>query len=381
MNGPARVVVTAFPIVSHLYPLVPAAWALRAAGHEVRLALPPAFAPVAARTGLPVLRVGRDVDPGAAWEGFSLAADPRTATEQRAARTMAMFTLTAEAVLEDLTKLAERWADVVLFEPRAYAGPLAAALAGRPAVRLLYGVDHTYAQRDREWPLLEPLWRRWGLGTPAPLGSFTLDPCPAALQTPTPAGSRPMRYVPFNGTSVVGPPARGGRPRVCVTWGTTFGAVHGNLEPLRRILVQLAALDCETVALVAGDQRGLLGEIPAGVRVLDSVPLHTVLPGSALLVHQGGAGTTLTAAACAVPQLVVAGQGDQKVHAERVVAAGVGRLLAPDALSEAGAVVAEMLWDDRPTAAAAEVARENRLRPAPGTAMRAVAGLASRVGP
>ncbi|MFD8145414.1 nucleotide disphospho-sugar-binding domain-containing protein [Streptomyces sp. NPDC059708] len=369
----ARVLVTVFPAASHLYPLVPTAWALRAAGHEVRLAVPPSFAPVALRTGLPVMRVGRDADLGAAWRGFS----PGAGAAERTARTMAMFEGAAEAVAGDTAALAGRWADLVLFDPRGYAGPLAAALAGRPAVRFLYGVDHTHERRAQEWPLLEPLWRRWGAGAPGPGGDLTVDPCPAALRSGAPAGSLPVRHVPFNGAARVTAAPRTGAPRVCVTWGVSSGAAAGHLEPLRRTLAALAPLGCETVVLVAREQRALLGEVPHGVRVLESVPLHTVLPGCALVVHQGGAGTTLTAAACGVPQLVAAQKGDQIAHAERVAAAGLGRRVPASASAGAlRAAVADVLADGGVRLRAAGTARENARRPAPARAAEALAALA-----
>ena len=91
------------------------------------------------------------------------------------------------------------------------------------------------------------------------------------------------------------PPAE--RPRVCLTWGASFGGTQGNLTPVRLALEGLLACDVEVVIAVASGQRPLLGDLPGGVRVLESVPLHTVLPGCALVVHQGGAGTTLTALA------------------------------------------------------------------------------------
>jgi hypothetical protein len=44
----------------HLFPLVPLAWACRAAGHEVRIAGPPVLQDVIVHTGLPAMVVGRD---------------------------------------------------------------------------------------------------------------------------------------------------------------------------------------------------------------------------------------------------------------------------------------------------------------------------------
>ncbi|MEV5713101.1 nucleotide disphospho-sugar-binding domain-containing protein [Amycolatopsis mediterranei] len=357
-----RILVTSYPAVSHLYPMVPLAWGLRAAGHEVRVAAAPSFAAAARRTGLPVLPLGEDVDGTVAWQGF----DPRAG--DRTERTMRMFRLTAQGWAGALVALARDWADVVLFDPREYAGPVAAAVAGIPSARVLYGVDHTYAQRAGEWPLLAPLWDEWGLGEPDPAGTVTIDPCPAALQLETPGSAWPLRTIPYNGSAVIPRSAApAGRPRVCLTWGASFGGTTGNLDPVRVALAGLLRCGAEVLVAVARGQRPLLGELPDGVRVLESVPLHTILPGCALVVHQGGAGTALTAAACGVPQLVVPFKGDQVTHAGRVAAAGAGVLLpaaelTPEAVaSAASGVLADAGYARR----AAEIAAENRSRPAP----------------
>jgi UDP:flavonoid glycosyltransferase YjiC (YdhE family) len=73
----------------------------------------------------------------------------------------------------------------------------------------------------------------------------------------------------------------------------------------------------------------LLGEVPDGVRVLCDAPLRSVLPGADLVVHQGGAGTALTAGLSAVPQLVLPQLPDQVTNADNLVAAGVARVLRP----------------------------------------------------
>lgn len=371
-----RVLAGCFPAASHLYPMVPLLWALRNAGHEVRVVVPPAFVPAAVRTGLPAQAVGRDVDGTAAWVGF----DPRAG--DRTARTARMFGLVAEGMVDALTDEVRRGADAVLFDPRGYAAPVAAALAGVPSVRVLYGVDHTYDQRGEEWPLLAPLWRDRGLSGPVPAGDLTLDCCPAALQTTTPDHTRPLRYVPFNGSGRVPPPGPADRPRVCVTWGRSTGAATGRLDPVSTVLAGLAGLDVTPVVLVDEAQRALLGPVPDRVRVLESVPLHAVLSDCAAIVHQGGAGATLTAAACGVVQVVVPAKGDQLVHAARVAAAGSGLVLAADRLNpgEVGAAVRRVLDDTATRAAAARIAAENASRPSPAAVAAALPELLGRDG-
>jgi UDP:flavonoid glycosyltransferase YjiC (YdhE family) len=57
-----RVLFTTFAWPSHYYPMVPLAWALRLAGHEVRMTSQPELLPTMRASGLPVTPVGTDVD-------------------------------------------------------------------------------------------------------------------------------------------------------------------------------------------------------------------------------------------------------------------------------------------------------------------------------
>lgn len=324
-----RVLCTAYDAVSHLYQMVPLAWGLRAAGAEVAMATAPRFAASVARTGLPAIPVGHDADPGAAWRGFDVTAElnGRGLAQERTRRTMRMFTDAAEAIVDDIVRLARQWrADLVVFEPREYAGPVAAQVLGLPSARVLYGLDHTYAVREAEWPLLASLWERYGLGQVDAAGTVTVDPCPAAMQVAHAPGVLDMRPVPYNGAAVVPDWLRRApeRARVCVTFGVSFGDRAGIASPVGQWLIELAELGVEVVAAVSAAQRELLGDLPAGVRVVESIALHLVLPTCALVVHHGGAGTTLTAAGCGTPQLIVPVKGDQHQNAERVVVTGAG---------------------------------------------------------
>ncbi|XVQ90054.1 nucleotide disphospho-sugar-binding domain-containing protein [Microbispora siamensis] len=383
-----RVLFTTYAAASHYFPMVPLAWALRLAGHEVRIAAQPSFAPVVAGAGLQPVAVGADADPGAAWWGLDLSVkgDPAGGADERAARTMTMFRLAAEAIVDDVVAVARDWpADLLVFEPREYAGPAAAALLGIPSVRLPYGIDHTPPRRESEWPLLAALWKRLGLSVVDAAGTATLCPCPPSLQVPGLPRWWPMRYVPHNGRSNApawthddaGRPAGG--PRVCVTWGTSMAQASGHLEPLRELLGALAGADGEVVLAVDPSQRELIGEPPPGVRVAGGVPLNLLLPACDAVVHQGGAGTTMTAAACGVPQLVVPVKGDQLVNAERVSARGVG-LSVPYArldAAEARAAVRVLTGDPSIRGAAREVAAENAAQPGPAAAVATLVELAS----
>ena len=67
-----RVLFVANPEKAHLLAMVPLAWALRTAGHEVRVAGQPAFADLITQAGLTAVPVGRDAD---LWD--LLPRDPR----------------------------------------------------------------------------------------------------------------------------------------------------------------------------------------------------------------------------------------------------------------------------------------------------------------
>ena len=55
-----RVLFTSWAWPTHYYQMVPLAWALRAAGHEVRAASAPALSATIAASGVPAVGVGDD---------------------------------------------------------------------------------------------------------------------------------------------------------------------------------------------------------------------------------------------------------------------------------------------------------------------------------
>ena len=83
------------------------------------------------------------------------------------------------------------------------------------------------------------------------------------------------------------------------------------MAPARNVIDALAGLDADLVAAVPSGGAGLLGRDGRDGRrggrltVTEALPLHLLLPACDAVVHQGGAGTTMTAVACGTPQLVV----------------------------------------------------------------------------
>ncbi|MEW2380557.1 nucleotide disphospho-sugar-binding domain-containing protein [Micromonospora sp. NPDC047707] len=335
-----RILFTTWAWPSHLYAMVPLAWSCRTAGHEVLVASQPALTDVALRTGLPFAPVGRDVDAEAAFR--EIVATPPGANGG-GPRVLKLFAELADAMLDDLVDLARRWrADLLVFEPSAFAGPVAAAAAGVPAVRHLFGTDLLGGRAGQFLPaVLDPLGARYGLTGVDPFGVATVDPYPAGLQLPQ-VGSRrlPLGQVPFNGAGVVPPPLPepGARPRVCVTWGTTMGRLGPDHFLAGTVVRALADLDVEVVVAVSPDQRSLLGPVADGVHVVAGSPLHLVLPGCAAVVAHGGAGSLLTAVSYGLPQVLVPRLPDHTRHSARLAETGAG-LVVPAKDADPAAVV------------------------------------------
>ena len=177
---PARVLFVSWAWPSHLFPMVPLAWAMRLAGQEVLLACPPSLVPVATRTGLPVATVGRDIDldPVLGRLVSGRREGPRPRESGRPRTPLDMFVALADEMLDDLLALARGWrADVLVHDPTTYAAPAVARALGVPSVRHLWGIDFAYQLRHFEEAAFTPMYQRLGLDGPQVSGATpTIDP-------------------------------------------------------------------------------------------------------------------------------------------------------------------------------------------------------------
>jgi UDP:flavonoid glycosyltransferase YjiC (YdhE family) len=167
-----------------------------------------------------------------------------------------------------------------------------------------------------------------------------------------------------------------------VTWGTTsttLAGTEGFLVP--RILDALAGFDVEAVVGITAVDRPLLGDdLPERVRVTEGLPLHLLLPSCDAIIHQGGAGTMLTAASFGLPQLVVAGLRDQLAHGERIAAAGAGVSLSwAEASTETISAGIKTVVSDEATRQAARTLRDEiHAQPAPAAIAATLRQLTTR---
>ncbi|MFJ8166250.1 activator-dependent family glycosyltransferase [Streptomyces sp. NPDC096136] len=419
-----RVLITCFAHNTHYYNLVPLAWALRAAGHEVRVASQPALTDVINGSGLTAAPVG-DLDsivelmtqiggdPTPYQQGLDFA-QTRTGPlgwehalgQQTMMTAMSFAPLNGDTTIDDTVALARAWQpDLVLWEPFTYAGPIAAHVVGAAHARLLWGPDvilnarrqflalHALQPEEhREDPMAE--WLTWTLGrfgiTPdaAALeevigGTASIDPAPEALRIPVPGEVLPMRFVPYNGPSVVPdwlyePPAR---PRVCVTLGVSARETYGrDAVPFEEFLHALGDVDAEIVATLDAGQLQDRDALPDNVRAVDFVPMDALLPTCAAIVHHGGAGTGYTATLHGVPQIIVGSLWDAPLKAELHAGAGAGIDLPPAKLDAATLreAVVRALTDPSLAEGARRLREEALAQPTPAALVPTLERLAAR---
>ncbi|HET9143127.1 nucleotide disphospho-sugar-binding domain-containing protein [Actinophytocola sp.] len=386
-----RILMSTWGWRSHFYSLVPLAWGLRAAGHEVLVASHPSMTGVITGAGLAAVPLGADVDFASVFSGrigkvgrFEANGDdgslePRISPDGGVVRM-------ADALLDDLVAFGRSYRpDLVVWEPFNLAAPIAAAALGVPGVLALWGPDYTVSLRLDTEAVVGPLANRFGLAASevSLTGTMMLDPVPPPMQVPLAGPSRPIRYVPYNGTAVLPawlhePPAR---PRVCVTGGTVAGPGLSERTELTEVIRGVAELDVEVVVAVMPAHRETLGPLPDNVRVPDSpIALRLVLPTCAAFVQHGGAGTIMTALVYGVPQLILPQITDEHFNAERLAATGAGTWLDnPDAATVRDTV--GTLAGDGPWRAAAGLMRDRiHAMPAPAEVAGSLAELVEAEG-
>jgi glycosyltransferase (activator-dependent family) len=371
-----RVLFATYSEKTHFHPMVPLAWALVNAGHEVRVASQPALTEVITRTGLTAVPVGADHN---LWRISGRFLTPRFAQANPAAYKRirgtelppfdraddppdtvawdyllsgyeqvvpAWYKIINDPMVDDLVAFARAWRpDLVIWESTTHAAPIAAEAVGAAHGRLLWSLDifgktrqHFLRLRDQQPPdrRRDPLseWitghaERFGVGFSEDLvtGQFTIDQFPAALGLDAGLHRVPLRYVPYNGNSVVPgwvlkPPAR---PRVCITLGV-FGSERFGDYPvsMRDLLGALADLNVEVVATVAEAEQHSLGTVPDNARVVSFVPLHALAPTCSAVIQHGGFGTVNTMALHGVPQISISEQHDTPILARKLAAFGAG---------------------------------------------------------
>ncbi|RZQ61160.1 activator-dependent family glycosyltransferase [Amycolatopsis suaedae] len=416
-----RVLFTTYPERTIFQPMVPLAWALRTAGHDVRVASQPSFAGEITQAGLTAVPIGRqhtntlrrlaEANPELAEaERVGLPSPYDAAAPGEQPITFDRMVSGYRNVLEiwhkqnnfplitGLVEFARQWEpDLIIWEPHTYAGPIAAKACGAAHGRLLWSVDIFGVTRERFLDLKpdqgpDPLadWlgsygRRYGFEFSEDMatGQFSIDPLPESIRLDSGLDKLPMRYVPYNGAAVAPswlrtPPAK---PRVALTLGTSATEIFtGYTVSVQDILDALAGLDVEIVATVAESKQGELERVPDGTRLVSYVPLHDLAPTCSVIVNHAGPGTVLTTAVNATPQLTMPYEFDEPELARQVAQRGAALTVVGD--QDAGRGIRDnvlrLLSEPSFAADAAGLAAEMAALPSPNELVEPLEQLATK---
>ena len=380
----------------HFGPMIPVAHACRAAGHDVAVAAPASFAGSVTGAGLPHLPF-----PDVAADRLGAVFGRLPSLPREEANRMVVGEifgrLDAQAALPTLLDLIRDWApDVVVRDPAEFGALVAAARSGLPQVQVaidmggfLPAMADTLDVPIRELEELAGMGEV--LGAQRILATPTFSSVPAELDHPSAAGPVPgldqgrvWRY--RIDSSVSGPalPAEWGDPAAPLVY-VSFGSVAGSMSQFDAlypaILEVLADLPVRVLVTTGkGYDPTRLDPRPANTWATSWWPQAAAMRAAALVVGHGGFGTTMTALAAGVPQLVLPlFSPDQFLNAERVEAVGVGvRLLGGlEALSGVPAAVRELLDQPGYAGAAHRVAADMAALPDVTTTVAVIEELAS----
>jgi UDP:flavonoid glycosyltransferase YjiC (YdhE family) len=353
-----RILFAANPAVSHVLPMVPLGWALRAAGHDVIFATCSSVEHV--RTaGLPVVDVAPDFDL-TEWDERVRRIHPdievESAIHAHGMRLAAMNDTLTKGLREILTE----WRpEVVVYSEYTIIGAILAEQYGIPSVR-----------QDIEILDSAPIL---GFVQDLLVSAFGHEEVPEARKPrnrvvtcpPSLGGSSgfAMRPVPFNG-GIVWPSwltRTPSRPRIVVTEGTTDqGDQSGRLG---EILAAAPDVDADFVMAASPAVVERYGPLPDNVLLPGWVPLSEALKGSVALLHHGGTGTALNAAYLGVPQMIMPQLIPHHHNAKALAATGAG-FKAPDGPIDAD-VIRHLITDTAIASACDRLREEIMAMPSP----------------
>ncbi|HEX3316901.1 MAG TPA: nucleotide disphospho-sugar-binding domain-containing protein [Solirubrobacteraceae bacterium] len=362
-----RVVLTTQPGSGHLNSLLGLALALRTAGHVPTVCSGPRLREPVERHGLAFAAAGVD------WRESALVTTfPEYLSEQADGMVSldpALWARLARPLADDLeTVLSRLEPALVVSEAFEFGGQLAAERGGLPfAVVDRLSAAPVFEQRRRFAAPLAPV--RAALGLPpdadgqAPYRHLRLLPVPARYDEERalpPTGVKVNLGLPGRLRPSADPAPPGDAPLVLASLGTVLHARAGVRETV------LEALREEPLRLVlaAGPDAdpAKLGPVPPNVRVVRSVAQLWMLPRCAVFVTHGGANSVREALTAGTPLVVVPLGFDQRYHARRCEALGVGRAVPPQQRSAesirdaVGAVLADRGYAERARGIAGELA-------------------------
>jgi glycosyltransferase (activator-dependent family) len=419
-----RVLIVTGPWRSHLYQMVPIAWALQSAGHEVRVASDRGFVDSITETGLIAVPVGSDeslmerfqrargadapkmttpippfmTDTHFQDSLFHLGEGPRDDLKPEElsfllATLMPGIWMVNDEMVEDLVDYCRFWQpDLVLSDLIAHAGGVAADVVGAAHAHIVSWND-TFLRIRRDY--LRALRRRppgqrtdqvrdWYAGWARRYGrefseeliegQFAINVLPDRWRLEPHENTLSVRYVPFNGRSVVpawiAEPPRA--PRVLMTFGISrvswMDMLGMTIEHVQEMLDAVADLDIELILTLPDEERDELRRIPENTRIVEFVPMNVLLPTCTMVIHHGGAGCFNGAMVYGIPQIVVEGCADAIAKRKMIRETGAGISLTLDEFT--GPLmrkhVTSLIDEDAYREGAARLQQEALAHPTPG---------------
>jgi glycosyltransferase (activator-dependent family) len=412
-----RVLFVTFPWKTHFFNLVPLAWALQTAGHEVRVASEPPLTDTITGAGLTAIQVGspqtmQERGRSAKKEAIPVKRKPSGSdaclyhvgadrTERLSWELLAWLDDHAlvprakfvnDGMIEDLVAYCRSWRpDLVLWDAVTNAGPIAATAVGAAHARVLFTLDLSRRVREDFLAVMarqppqdrQDGMRDWYTGwlekygcefsEDVVSGHFTIDQLPPSYRLEPDERAVSMRYVPYNGPAVVPPwlyeaPRA---PRVLMTFGMTSRELPEenvvSVDQLQEILDSVADLDIELVLTLPADRRAEVARIPENTRVVDFVPMHAIMSSCSVVVNHGGAGSFNTALLSGVPQLLVCAAPDALSKNELIRQTDVGVAIPPEDVSapRVREALVRLLEDPSFRAGAERIRQEILAQPSP----------------
>jgi UDP:flavonoid glycosyltransferase YjiC (YdhE family) len=362
-----------FSGISHALVMVPLAWAMRAAGHDV-IFLAGGDAVAVRDAGLPVINPLPEVDHLASVRAMPEAAS-RPVTDLSIAQMVELRKKIVglwDNLVDDYVAAAKQLApDLIVYDPVFNAGLIAAAALDVPAVGHGLGIFRHTPEFLREHAA--PAFERHHVELPKKI--MMIDIVPDSLMLEDGTSMRKMRYIPYNGAGMVPPwllemPTR---PRIAVTLGGYSVEATGTSR-LVRAIEAARRVDAEFILTADDATAASLGPLPPNVRVTGWVPLRELIRTCAAIIHHGGLGSMLTACVAGIPQFAIPEGFGYEFNARSMARYGFGLTgAASDITADA---ISTLLNDPRLKNAAQQIRREIEQLPPPSEMLPQIAEFA-----
>lgn len=368
----------------HFGPLVPFARALSDAGHDVVVTAPHSAEATITSAGFVARSVG-DIPPDAYGAVFAGTAGMSLRESNLHFAREVFGRLGLAARLDDTRRFIDEWQpNMVLRETSEIASFVAAEAAGVPQVQVAIGLS---SFEEIVTPVLAEALSNFGLPECLPrLQSVSrVSHVPPSLEVASALPGTTARFRwddPADASGHLPDWWKSTAPLVYVTFGSEAGGMDLFPRLYRAVLDQVANMPIRVVMTVGRSaDPALLGTLPANAHVERWWPQTGVMKEAVAVVGHGGYGTSMTALAAGLPQVLIPMFAlDQHENARRLneVGAGISLSDGPAAIGGLGDALSRVLEDQSYSEGARRIAAEIAGMPPPAEAVGLLESLAQR---